>query len=75
MTATLDAPPRTKKSSTVTLTIARSALRTALTRLSGAVGSGVKSLPVTQHVRLEVKPGSVTFTATDFDTWARLTAM
>jgi DNA polymerase-3 subunit beta len=75
MTATLAAPPRTKNdTTTVTLTIARSALRTALTRLSGAVGSGVKSLPVTQHVRLEVKPGSVTFTATDFETWARLTA-
>lgn len=75
MTATLDAPPRTAKkdSSTVTLTVARQALRTALTRLSGAIGSGVKALPVTQHVRLEVKPGSVTFTATDFDTWAKLT--
>lgn len=72
MTATLDAP-RTTQDTTVTLTIARQALRTALTRLSGAVGSGVKALPVTHYVKIQVRPGSATFTATDFDTWAQLT--
>lgn len=71
--ATLDAPPRTKDSTTVTLTIARQALKTALTRLSGSVGSGLKALPVTHQVRLDVTPGQLTLTATDFESWARIT--
>jgi DNA polymerase III sliding clamp (beta) subunit (PCNA family) len=67
MTATLDAP------SVVTITIARQALRAALTRLAGAVGSGTRALPVAQHIKLEVRPGSLVLTATDFEAWAELT--
>lgn len=73
MTAsTLDAPRRTKDSTTVTLTIARQALRTALARLSTSVGSGTRALPVTQHVRLHAAPGRLTLTATDFESWAQV---
>lgn len=71
MTATLDVPPTS--TATVTLTIARQALRTALARLAGAVGSGAKALPVAQHVKFEVAPGQLTLTATDFEAFVRLT--
>lgn len=72
MTPATLAPPRTTQS-TVTLTIARQALKTALARLSTSVGSGSRALPVTQHVRLDVTPNQLTLTATDFESWARLT--
>lgn len=76
--ATLDAPPRTTDSTTgptVTLTIARQALKTALARLAAVVGTGAKALLVTQHVKCEVGPGSLTLTATDadFSSFVRLT--
>lgn len=74
--ATLAASRTTGKpstSSTVTLTIARQALRTALGRLSLAVGSGAKALPVTHHVKVDVAPGALTLTATDFEAFVHVT--
>lgn len=69
MTATLDAPPVMKA---VSFTIARDALREALGKLAGAVGSGTRALPVAQHVHLATADDRLTITATDFNVFARV---
>lgn len=61
------APPRT-----TTLTIARTAFKTALGKLAAAVDSSAKALPVAAHVRLDVTPDWLTLTATNFDAFVRL---
>lgn len=66
--ATLDAP-RTKA---VSFTIARDALREALGKLAGAVGSGTRTIPVAQHVHLAAVDNRLTITATNFNVLARV---
>lgn len=64
MTATLDRP------TTLALTLSRPALRAALAKLMPVTS---RSLPVLQHVLLEARDGVLTMSATNLDTFVRLT--
>lgn len=68
MTATIEAPPTTP-----VITIARSALRTAIGKLMAAVDTSSRALPVVQHIRVEAKDGVLILSATNFEAWVRLT--
>lgn len=62
----------TAASASTTLTIARHALKTALGKLATTVYTSSKALPAAQHIRFDIAPGRMTLTATDFETFVRL---
>lgn len=74
MTATLApetlAPSRAPAAPVIT--IARTALRTALTKLLTVADTSARALPVAQHIRLDARDGSITLSATNFEAWVRL---
>jgi DNA polymerase-3 subunit beta len=62
----------TASPTTTTLSIARQSLKTALGKLATAVDTSSKAHDLAKHVRLDVAPGRLTLTATDFEAFVRL---
>lgn len=72
MTATAMREVVGTSAATTRLQMAREPLRAALGKLAGVTDTSKQALPVAQYVLLEARDGTLSLTATNFQTWVRL---